>query len=214
MKSEPRFIIYTNDAMLLALADLPLYILSWNTLSTAQQRSWIIEETDEYVLSSKVVYVSESKESKIVLPFNEKLFTLPPGTPPKISKLSCIDKDGRVLEFKRHTLHPNYILDPSHLDVISAIEKTWNSGFSHIGSLIKDIPKATAYIPKYKSKSILQLEKVDDNVAKAKNIKILWDIRDQIVIDGNIFTKTPICDVVERTQVSLRQWEYRPYKKE
>ena len=211
MKSETRFIIYTNDAMLLAIAEFPLSIMSWNTLSSSQKNIFVIEEEEEYTVTSKIVHILESKKSKLVLPINEKLFTMPPGLPPKIVKLSCIGDEGRVFEFKRYTLHPNFILDPSHLDVISAIEKTWNSGFSHIGALVKEIPKAAAFIPKFKSKSILQLEKVDDNVNKAKNIDILWDIRNQIIFGGNIYAKTPICDIVARTQVSLRQWEYRPY---
>jgi len=211
MKSETRFIIYTNDAMLLAIAEFPLSIMSWNTLSSSQKNIFVIEEEEEYTVTSKIVHILESKKSKLVLPINEKLFTMPPGTPPKISYLYCMDDEGRVFEFKRYTLHPNFILDPSHLEVISAIEKTWNSGFSHIGALVKEIPKAASFIPKRKNKSILQLEKVDSDVNKAKNIEILWDIRDQIVLGGNIYAKTPICDVVERRQVSLRQWEYRPY---
>ncbi len=211
MKSETRFIIYTNDAMLLALAEFPLSIMSWKILSSSQKSIFIIEEEEGYTVTSKVVHVLESKESNLVLPINEKLFTMPPGSPPKIGNLSCIGDEGRVFEFKRYTLHPNFILDPSHLEIISAIEKTWNSGSSHIGALVKEIPKAASFIPKRKSKSILQLEKVDDDVNEAKNIEILWDVRDQIVLGGNIYAKTPICDVVKRTQVNLRQWEYSPY---
>ncbi len=212
MKSETRFIIYTNDAMLLALAEFPLSIMSWNTLSSSQKNIFVIEEEEGYTVKSKLVHIFESKKSKTVLPVRKKLFAMPPGSPPKIGKLSCVGDGGRVFDFKRYTLHPNFILDPSHLEVISAIEKTWNGGLSHIGALVKEIPKAASFIPKRKNKSILQLEKVDDNVNKAKNIEILWDIRDQIVLGGNIYAKTPICDVVERTQVTLRQWEYRPYR--
>jgi len=213
MKSETRFIIYTNDAILLAIARFPLTIVKWDTLSQSQKSIFVVADQVEYVITSKIINIIKSRETEKVLQIDEKLFTMPPGFTPKIGKLFSIGDEGRFLEFKRYTLHPNFTLDPSHLEVITAIEKTWNNGLFYIDDLVKEIPKAKAFVPKYRRKSFLQLEKVDDSVDKAQDVEILWDIRDQIILGGNIYAKTPICGLVERTQVSLRQWEYRPYIK-
>ena len=216
MKSETRFIIYTNDAMLLATARFPLYITGWDTLSQSQKSFFIIEDKEEYRFTSKITHIikSDLKKTKKILPIDEKLFTMPPGFTPKIGKMMCIDDEGRFFEFKRITLHPNFALDPSHMEVLEKIEDIWKKGYSYIGNLIDENPKAKGFLPKYKRQSILQLERVNDSVDKAKNIEILWDIWDQVIQGGNEYAKTPICDVVERTQVSLRQWEYRPRQRE
>jgi len=216
MKTENRFIIYTNDAILLATARFPLYIIGWDTLSQTQKSVYVIDKEEEYTITSKITHIikSELKKTKHILPIDEKLFTMPPGFTPKIGRMICVDDDGRFLEFKRITLHPNFVLDPSHMEVIDKIEDIWNKGYSYIGDLIDEIPKAKEFLPKYKRKSILQLEKVNDNVNRAQNIEILWDLWDQIIQGGNEYAKTPICDVVERRQVSLRQWEYKPRGRE
>jgi len=214
MKSENRLIIYTNDAILLALARFPLSIVRWITQSQSQKSIFIIDEEEEYYLTSKITHVLKSKETKSLLPIEEKLFTMPAGFTPKIRKLFSIDKEGRFLEFESVTLHPNFVLDPSHMEVIEKITDIWDKGYAAVSDIVDEFPKAKEFLPRFRSKSILQLEKVNDSVDKAQNIEILWDIWDQVIQGGNEYAKTPICDVVERTQVSLRQWEYRPRQRE
>ncbi len=213
MKSETRFIIYTNDAALLALAGFPLSITKWKISSQSQQSVSIIVEEEECIIKLYVKETVISKETDSVLSIDKKLSSIPLGYTPKITELACIGEWGKTWEFKSITLHPSFTIDPSHLDIVNAIQKTWNKGISYFNDARarKEIPNAERFKLKYKRNSILQLEKVDGLAHLAQEIKILWDIRDQIILGGNDFTKTPICNVVERTQVSFRQWEYRPY---
>ncbi len=213
MKSEMRLIIYTNDAILLAISEFPLSVVKWETLSQSQKSAYIVDDDEEYRLITKITNVLSSQLTKStrVLPIDEKLFSMPPGFTPKISKLACIDDEGRVLEFKRITLHPKFVIDPSHLEVIERIGNVWNMGYAYIDSMINENPQAEGFLPKYKRTSILQLEKVNGEEDEATNSDILWDVWDQIIQGGNRYAKTPICNVVERTQVNLRHWEYRPF---
>ena len=209
MNRESRLIIYTNDAILLAISRFPLYIIRWDILSHSRQGTWIMKENEHYRLSSKITHiVKTNRKSKSILPIDEKLFIMPPGFTPKIGKLFCMGDEGRVLEFMRITLHPNFVLDESHLDVIARISNIWDIGYSYINALIKEIAKAEGFLPRNKTNSILLLDKVNNEEAGATNTDILWDIWDQIIQGGNNYAKTPICEVVQRTQVKKTQWEY------
>lgn len=207
--SEIKLILYTNDAILLTLARFPFYIIHWELSSQSQQGITIIEQEDEITLSSHIIHKLKTNEptKRLFLPIEEKLFNLPVGFTPKINKLLCIDNEKRPLTWQRETLHPKFIAEPGHVEIIDYINKIWDLGYNYLERLIKDRPNIKEYFPRYKRPSILQLETVNGET-NIQDIDLLWDIFGQIVYGGNEYARTPICMVVERKKIKKNIWEY------
>jgi len=207
MTPEPRLIILTNDATILALSDFPYYISRWGIESESlediverdEREAWILKTTLKQQLRS----INPDRENPRYLTINDRLFSIPLGFKPKISWIECVTSDGDYLRFERETIKPKNIAEKGfHKELLERMDIIWY--------------KADRYYEEVKGEklenktpSTLILISVNGDKEKATNQNLCWHYFDQIVHGGSELAKTPICIPVWRSQVQRNVYEYQ-----
>lgn len=204
---ETRFMILTNDAIILSLADFPYHISKWGIDSTSLQDLVRTDERETWILRTTIKEqlktLNPDKENPLYLTIHDRISELPQDYQPKITWLECVTPDGDYLKFKRETIKTKNIADKGfHSEILYYMDKIWGAAQHYYR-------KTKGFTLKHKMPSCLLLEKINGSEKDAKNQNLCFDINDQIIKGGNILAKIPICISVYRSQVKRNVYEYQ-----
>ena len=204
---DPRLILLTNDAVILALTDFPFYISRWSIDSTSLQDIVKTDEQETYILKTTIKEqlktINPDRENPLYLTIHDRISALPEDYQPKITWLECITPDGDYLKFSRETIKSKNIAERGfHSEILYYMDKLWDAAqFAYM--------KTKGFNLKNKMPSCLILESVNGVKKNAKNVNVCWDIYDQIIKAGSDLARIPVCIPVWRSMVQKNVYEYQ-----
>lgn len=213
---RPWFLFCTNNALLLAIAELPVLVNSWKTNPRRKLSSSITYEDDDVIVSTSIGQRIKMKKPvmKNYPTIMAKLASIPEGFSPCLNgwRIHTVLKE-EVLEFKSVHLKKKDYPSNNPQNLLRDVIRVWDNGDDHMKKMMKKDSKIKSYFPKRRTNSVLRLVSVDGSEDKAHNIDLLWELWQEIMNHGNDYARTPICHVVSSVLEDRKRLIFRKLKK-